>query len=197
MPAAALQQVAAELDALEHVEAGDGAGGPFAVRLLVVDADDDGGPVVGVYQLARDDADDAGVPAGRSDDQDLRLVQVQPGDDQLGFFQDTLLSLLALDIEGVHLLDQKPGFLGVAGQHEIEGDGGIIEPADGVDSRADAEADRLGGKRLVSLDARAVQQGAQADFAGDGKLFQAEGSKYPVFAQQRHDIGDGAAGDEV
>ena len=95
------------------------------------------------------------------------------------------------------IFSTSPAPLRVARQEQVQRDGGIVQPPDGVDARADAEADRLRRQGLGGVDPRPVQQGAQADLARPRQRLQAERRENPILALQRHHVGDRAAGDQV
>ena len=190
--AVAQQVVRAGVQAAEQVEHRDRA--PGAGPLLPVQRDDDGRAVMALGDPARDDADDARVPALAGEHVGGAVAEL--GDLRLGLEEDPLLGEAPLGVGGVELACDGVGALGVVGEHQLDARVGAVQPAGGVDPRGQPEADH------PSVDARRVALGdahqrAQARPSRHGERGQALAHQAPVLAGQRDTVGDGGERHQV
>src|SRR5262249_53753855 len=108
MAAEALERLAAVLEHLVEVHAGDTPARAASAAALRVERDDDGGPVVALDEARGDDADDAGVPVGRGEDDCAARRQTRVG---LELAQGVVEHLLLDRLAGAILLVQLFGEL--------------------------------------------------------------------------------------
>ena len=128
-----------------EAEAGDAAAG--AVEAVFVAAHEDDGAVVFFDEAGAGDADDAGVPAGVTEDDGAFFGGGHAGGDGHGFglFDDCLLHGAAfIVLAGEHFGDFDGAGAGCDGE-EFEGFAGVAHAAAGVEAGAEFEADIFGG----------------------------------------------------
>ena len=130
---------AAEIDA-RHRAAGAGAGAVGRER------DGEGRALEALAQAGGDEADDAGVPVGRGEDQDRRpLAAADLGlGGAVGLLDRLELDALALGVELVEPRGDDQRRVLVVEAEQPRAERGVADAAAGIDARADEEAEMVG-----------------------------------------------------
>ena len=111
------------------------------------------------------------------------------------FLGDAAFDLLAFAVVGVQVLREGQRFGEVAGQQQVQGFLGGFQPAGGVETGGELEADFVGAEPGRGLSDSF--QGHQPGPLGGVQAFQAGGDQNAVLAGQRDDVGNGAESDQV
>ena len=194
VPAVLLEQVGTAVEGAEHVERRNRPA--RTVRDAVLDRQDDRRLVERVDELGRDDADHAAMPALARHDEDVVSADADVGLDLLLRVGDDVGFVgLAAGVLFAELLGEPPHFveLGlVACEQQARGEVGRAHATCGIDPRRNHERD------VEPVDGRVLQAGRfeqrpQADRVRPLRQpLQTELGDDAVFADQRHDVGDGA-----
>ena len=175
-----------------EIDAGDRAARALAEPVLA-ERDDDRGPAQPLLQAAGDDADHAGMPAGRGDDRDGAIAL--RGAQRLRRLADRGLDRAALLVEPVELGGDRRGLVRILGGQQADAEIGLADPAAGVDPRAEREAEIAAFRRAG--EPGGVGERGEADVAAAGHHLQPLRDEGAVEAAKLGDIGDGAERDEI
>ena len=179
-------ELAAGVERRDEGDAGNTATAPLA-EAVFVDPDDEGGAVVLLRDARGDDADDAGMPAARTDDDGVAaLRRRQTLDDAFGLLAGREFEFLSLAVLTVEGLGEETGLGGILTEQQIERGHGGVEPTRGIESRPELEADVVSADRT-----RDPGDGLEGDEAGMDralKLSETAAGEEPVFRLERDDV---------
>ncbi len=171
--------------------------GHRAARALAdraVKRDDAGRAVVAFLEPARDDADDAGMPAlARDEDQQRAAAAVLDLRDRLR--QNARLDLAPLGVVGVELLRQARASSGSSVDEQPRAEIGRADPAAGIDPRPQDEAGVIGADRARRC--RHVGQRREARIGAPPHHLEPLRHQRAVEAGQRHHVADRAERHEI
>ncbi len=143
-----------------------------------------------------DDAHHADVPKQLSfDDDEISLGIEFRADGADDFIDDAAFDFLTLAIAHVESLRDGRGFGLIAREEQAQGFLGGFQAAGGVQARGELETDLVGAQRSGAL--RNFFERDQAGALGRVQALKAGGNEKAIFADQGHDVGDGAEGDEI
>ena len=162
--------------------------------------EDEGWASRAVDDAGGEDAEDAAVPVGVVEDEDVGGVGAGGVDQSEEFLVDGVegagFGVAASLVQGVEFDGEFLRTGGVAGEEELDYVGGNVHAAGGIDSGSKSEADFGCGGGTVERNLGELHQGAQARLDGVCKGGEADGGDGAVFSSERDGVGDGGDGDE-
>ena len=194
--AEAHQEVALGSDGGVDVAAGDGAG-RAAPHLTLRRGDEDRRAVVPLRQTPGDDADDSRRPGGMAQHQggvvEQGRVLLDLGDGGLGHL---VAEQFAPRVQPLHRRRQGAGLGEVGGQEELDSGGGVVEAAQGVETRRQQVGDVLLGQTFRHQ-AGQFHHHPQPQPVGPAQNLQSALEEVAGVAGQDGDVGHDADGDQV
>jgi len=151
--------------------------------------------VVLLGDARRDDADHAGVPGLRPEDDPFPGSGIERGEPFLRLQPDPVFQSLAIPILGVERFREQAGLRPVGGLKEVERRLGGVEAARGVQARAEFEADVVG--QGLAGDAGHGHERGDAGVNGSFHLLEAFAHQDPVLVDQGDQVGHRPHGHEV
>ena len=183
---------------IADVEPLDGAGGTLELPWCRVAGvrKGDGRPVEALAHAAGDDADHALMPTGVID-ADRAAALLGGRHQRLGVLRHHLLDATPHDVQLVKAGGQGAGFGQVGSQQALDADAHVLQAAGGVQARRQGEPQVRGAQARRRTPSHFHECGQARPRPAAAHSAQAVVCQDAVVAVQRHDVGDGAQGDEI